>query len=155
MKTVRWMFAVALVAVALAGCDLLFPTKLVIRNSSSSGIEFIEWDGVPFGTVSVWEPLLGYNVKGLDPGYEDTQQVSPGSDYIYFEFPGDITEYRTAEYVTVDWGDKVTFTFYNSTLIVAYGMLEVRRASVLGDSIQSVPVVPSERSVEAKKSRME
>jgi hypothetical protein len=143
MKTVRWVLAAAIAAVVLAGCSLLFPTKLTLQNTSGVGLEFLEWNGTQFGTVSVWEPLLSRNVRGLNPGYQDTQVVSPGGDYVYFEFPGDVTDYRTVEYVTINRGDDYTFTFYNSTTIVSYDYVEVRNESEIGDTTRRYLVVPS------------
>jgi len=63
-------------------------------------------------------------------------------------------DYRTVEYVTIDRGDDLTFTFHDSTTIISYDFLEVRDESAIGNPARRYPVIPVERSSAEKKSEL-
>jgi len=137
----------ALSVFAFVGCtvSVVTPsvTSLAISNSSSYGIEFVEWSGMGFNNPSaVYEPILGYYVDGIAPGYSVSRVVNPGSDYIYFQDPGNATNWRTYQVISVTSGESASFAFYDSTGGTARAIMTVTSSdgSVSSRSIQLAPV---------------
>lgn len=91
-------------------------TSLTISNGSSYGLEFVEWSGVGFNNpASVYEPILGYNVEGIAAGYSVGRTVNPDRAYIFFQDPGNPTDWRTLDAVSVGSGESASFTFLDGT----------------------------------------
>ena len=136
--------ATAAVGFVPLGCDLL-TTTLTIENQSSFELDFVEWTDDSgythdFGDTLVWDSSLGSWELGLAVWDSDTEEVEPGSDYVYFYFTHQLTGYRTSQTVSVSLWEDATFTFYDSTLIVA------RQSSTGETSTEVYDIVPSGRT---------
>ena len=138
------LLAVMVAAVLVPLSCNLFTTTLTITNNSSSDIDVVNWtdyDGRTyfFEDSLVFDTTVGW-VDGLAAfGDLDTQEVGPGSDYVDFFFTDSVDGYRTNQRVSVDRHEDITFTFYDSTLIVA-------RHTASGETTTEVyGIVPSGR----------
>ena len=137
---------VAALVLVPSGCGL-FETTLTISNQSSFEFDFVEWtdDGGEvhyFGDTAVWDSVLGSWQDGLAIGDSDTEEVGTGSDYVYFYFTHLSTGYRTSQSVSVGLFEDVTFTLYDSTLIVARGGSSGESTTEVYDIVPSGRVKP-------------
>jgi hypothetical protein len=93
-------------------------TLLMIRNSTTADLDFVEWRGYYFGEDLVWDAILGKYVYGLKPGSAYINEVSAGSGYVYFWFAAGGPKYRTTGFVSVAAEEQKTFTFLGTTTVV-------------------------------------
>lgn len=160
-KSPRFIFVAicAMVVLSASGCDIFIrifgSTSLEIQNESDFGVEFVTWNDISFSeSGAVYEPLLGYNVGGIASGDSVKHDVDPASSYVYFEVPGNSTDLRTSEPVTVEKGDEAVFTLLGSTQVaLASVTMDVQNAK--GDTLTRilslVPVTPGDASRKAER----
>ncbi len=115
-------------------------TMLMIKNSSSAYIDFVKWREYYFGNDLVWDTVLGKYVYGLKPGSAYINEVTPGSDYVYFYFTTGGTRFRTTTLVSVAKEEQKTFTFVDTTIIV--------QASFVGGKPGDIHEIPIMMDVE-------
>ena len=122
MKKFKFALMILIIASLFTGCT----TTLRINNYSNYKLDFVSWTDNQgkvywFGNTMVYDYELATFVLGLGISGVDRQNVEPGCCPIYFYFASGGPYYHTSEVVTVDKWEKVTFTFWNDTLIELAG----------------------------------
>jgi hypothetical protein len=115
----------AAILISMSSCIITSNGTLTIRNLSNYDIDFVTWTSdnaitYNFGNDLVWDYTMGADVFGIAAlGGIDSQDVDPGTDYIYFFFTDDPIGKRTASFVTVGEFTDASFTFRDTTIYVA------------------------------------
>jgi hypothetical protein len=117
---------VCIIALALAACESeplppffwddsgYYTTKLKINNASSVAIQDVLWGNIRF---------YNYNRRSteIEPGASTTENVYPGSGYIYFDWEDNhrvLSAARVSDILTIEKGQEVEFTFNANTIVV-------------------------------------
>jgi hypothetical protein len=91
-------------------------TTLTISNNSSSDLVSCSWNGTQFGTRDPY--YYRDNDRHINHGEKSTENVDPGSGYIFFEFPQGWKSGRSQELIILEKGESKTFVFLDSTVVV-------------------------------------
>jgi len=118
-------FAVfGLVLSTLVSCSLFeLPTELTITNRCNFRLAFVQY---PKATYTYFGSAHWYNngieYYGMDINEQDTHEVEPGSEYIYFYFDSpnilDFIMYRTVNSIYISKGEQYEYIFTGNTLVI-------------------------------------
>ncbi len=118
MRRVIGPLVLACLLLSLTTCNLFFPTKLTIQNSTSLNLDFVEWNDHYFGKDMVWDAVLGKYEQGIAAGNSDTVTVESASDYVSF-WPASSPQHMvTVELVTMSQGEQKTYVLYDTTSVI-------------------------------------
>jgi hypothetical protein len=104
------IIAVLCIGLVFTACGTGAGAALTIKNQSFSDLQSVQWQGVAFASNSIEDTIAA--------GHTVTNEVSPGSGYIFFKRKSNPAFARTRDIITLGGNGTEEFVFTDNTLIV-------------------------------------